>query len=86
MEQFYVFWGYPLSWKANFYLFILMLVILIINIYSIVTSLQELVVLTKSASEYCFVAINHWYFRQACKISVKSFCTIVTHNSEKKEK
>ena len=31
-----------------------MLVILIINIYSIVTSLEELVVLTKSASEYCF--------------------------------
>ena len=32
---------------------------LIINIYLIVTSLQELGILSKSASEYCFVVMKH---------------------------
>ena len=41
------------------YLTILMMVVLIINIYSTVTSLQELVILTKSASEYYFVTMKH---------------------------
>ena len=36
-----------------------MLVMLIISIYLIVTSLQELETLIKSASEYCFVAMKH---------------------------
>ena len=36
-----------------------MLVMLIINIYLTVTPLQELVILIKSASEYCFVAMKH---------------------------
>ena len=40
-----VFWGYPLFWKAKFYLIILTLVMLIINIYLIVTSFQELGIL-----------------------------------------
>ena len=44
--------------KGQIYLTILMLVMLIINIYLTVTPLQELVILSKSASEYCFVTMK----------------------------
>ena len=50
-----LFWGYPLSWNAKFYLIILMLVMLILKLYlSAVTWLQKLVILIKSASENFF--------------------------------
>ena len=77
MEQFYVSSGRlsPVL-KEQILSCIMMLVVLIVNIYSIVTSLQELVMLTKSASEYCIVAMKNLVLSS----SLQNFSQIILYD------
>ena len=83
--------------KGQIYLTILMLVMLIINIYLTVTPLQELVILSKSASEYCFVTMKDLVISSSlqnfseiifyhCYLQSRKEKTVMSHTSSASKK